>query len=441
MKKKLCLIFTFLILFSSVHSDNVNWSTSPEVLSGAGINAAAPQIAVDAHGNAIAAWIENHIVKSRTKLVNNPWSSTVTISGARASSVKIVLDYDGNATAVWVENGAIKTASKNLHGNWSSSTTLSNANAYSPTLSVGSAGDVIAVWLRNGNIETSTRRFGMNWQTKVTVNSTAAANPIVAIGGSGNNIRAVLVWQGISNGTNAVFASKKLISGNWNSAKVISEIEHHAAKPSVAVDANGNTLAIWYAYDNIEKKHVNVVVKSSACSSLSGVWDAVSSLSLPGMCNPEALNALVAFDPAGNAVALWNTSFDGETFSLESAVKSVNGSWSDPVDLVNSNFRVSLADLSVTSSGDALGLYMFYNGSNLAIQSVESDGNGILNHSWSVPVTISQGANNAYPKIAASLSGNVIHSAAVWVNNNGVNNQIIGLTGSKYIVLPKSPRH
>jgi hypothetical protein len=441
MQKKLYLFFTFVMLFSYVHSENVNWSTSPEVLSGAGINAADPQIAIDANGNAVSAWIENNTVKAKTKLFNGNWSSPVTLSATGASSIKLVSDSNGNATAVWVESNIIKAASKTLNGNWSASVSLSATTASSPSLSVGISGDIIAAWVRSGNVETSTKRFGMSWQSRVIVNSTAAANPVVNIGGSGANTRAVLVWQGTSSGTNAVFSSTKLVTGNWNSPKVISELEQSATKPYAAIDSNGNATALWYAYSNVGTTYFNVIVKSSSYSATDGTWGAVSDLSLPGMRNPETLKALVAFDTIGNAIALWNTSFDDETFTLQSAVKPVNNYWSTPVDLVNSNTYAFSADLSVTSFGDVLGLYMFYNGASLMIQSVESDANGFLNNFWSVPITISLGANNAYPKIAASISGNVIYAAAVWLNNNGINNQVIGSTGSKTLVNPPSNLH
>ena len=82
------------------------------------------------------------------------------------------------------------------------------------------------------------------------------------------------------------------------------------------------------------------------------------------------------------------------------------------------------------------GFLMFYNGAALLIQSVESDINGYLNNVWSVPITIALNDNNANPKIAASLSGNVIYTAAVWLNYNGVNNVVVGSTGSRMLLLP-----
>lgn len=436
MKKILGTLFTLLICADLHSSSNLNWSSPPTVLSGVSLNATDPQIAIDTAGDAVAIWIENNFVKSSSKLVNGNWGASVIISLTGASSPRLVSDSNGNATAVWLENGVVKAATKPLNGNWSSATTLSNTNASSPTLCVDSAGDVVAAWARSGNIETNTKLFGMNWQTRVTITSTTASIPHVAIGGSGSNTRAVIVWQGTSSGNNVVYTSTKLLGGSWSSGLLISDTAHNATKPCVAVDGSGNAVAIWYAYDVTGLSYSNVVVQSSTRSNATSTWNPPKSLSNAGIRNPASLVARVAFDTFGNAIALWNTSFDDQTFNIESAVKPVNGSWSDAVDLVNSNLYAYSADISATSFGDVLSLFLFYNGASLLIQSVESDINGYLNNFWSVPITISLGGGNSNPKVAASLSGNVIHAAALWINNNGVYNSIVASTGSKTLVVP-----
>lgn len=437
MKKILCILFTFL-LFSHLHSSNINWTSPPTVLSGNLINASDPQVAIDTNGDVVAVWIENSFVKASVKHGNNNWIPQVTISAVGASSPRVVSDINGNATAIWIENGIIKAATKPFNDHWSSSTSLSNLGASAPTLCVDSAGDVIAAWVRSGNVETSTKLYGANWQSRVTINSTSATNPIIAVGGTGNNIRAVIVWEGVSEENNVVLSSTKLISGKWSSEQVISQTKHNATQPYVAVDANANALAIWYSYDITGVSKSNVVVKSASCPSITGNWSSVSSLSAPGLRNPLTLIARVAFDSIGNAIALWNTSFDDETFNIQSAVKPLNGIWSDPVNLVESNLYAFSADLSVTNFGDIFSVFMFYNGNSLLIQSIESDVSGFMNNIWSVPVIISRGSDNAFPRIAASINGNVIHSAAVWINFNGSNNSIVAVTGSKTLVLPPS---
>lgn len=439
MKRMLYFVFALLTFVSQIHSSNISWSISPEVLSGVNANASEPQVVIDTHGNAVAAWIEGGLVKASSKPVNGNWTSAVTISAAGASSLSLISDSNGNATAVWIGNGNIKAATKPLNANWSSVTNLSYSGASSPTMCVDSAGDVVAAWVRNGSVETSIKFFGMSWQSPSVVYSASTAyTPSLAIGGSGSNARVVVAWQGKCCGVKVVFASIKPLGGFWSSGQVISDTDHNAVQPSVAVDSNTNILATWYEYDIIGQSYTNVVVKSAERPFSTGVWSSASSLSAPGIGDPSTFSARIAFDSTDNAIGLWNISFDGQTFTLESAVKPVNGKWSDPVDLVNSNLYALSADFSATTFGDVLGLYLFYNGTSLLIQSVESDFNDFLNNIWSVPITLSLGNENAYPKIAAALTGNVINAAAVWLNNNGVYNSVVTSTGSKTLVLPPS---
>lgn len=438
MKNILCVFFAILT-FSHLHSANVNWSSPPTTLSGTSVDASNHQVAIDTNGNAAAVWVESNVVKASTKPVSGSWTPAVTISASGASSPALVSDSNGNLTAVWIaSNGVTTAASKPFSGSWSSTTALSGTNASSPTLCVDAAGNVVAAWVRAGNVETSTKLFGMNWQTKVTLSSNTAATPNIAIGGSGSNIRAAVVWQGVSGGNNVVYVSTKLISGAWSSPLIISDTSHQAAQPKVAVDANGNVLAVWYAYDITGLSYTNVGLKSAERLSSTATWGAFSCLSRPGIRNPSTLCARVAFDSIGNAIALWTTSFDDETFTIQSAVKPVNENWGDTLDLETSNLYSYSADLSVTPFGDVLATYMFYNGASLLIQTAESDINDFMNNFWSVPVTISLGTGNAFPKIAASISSNTIHAAVVWADNNGVNNTIVASTGSKALVLPPS---
>lgn len=439
--KKILFLFSLMLSLSSLHGNNITWSTSSTTLSGSGVNASSPQIAIDTNGDLVAVWVENNLVKAKTQPSGGSWSSAVTISATGASSPSLVSDQSGNATAVWLESGVVKAATLPFGGSWSSSTALSSSGATTPVICVDSAGDVIAAWARSGNIETSTKTFGGSWATHTTITSSAAVTPSIAVGGSGSSIRAVLVWQGNFSGSIPVIytSTKTPLSASWSSEQLISESIHNSTQPAVAVDANANAVAVWYSYDINGLSDVNVTVKTAFRPISTGTWSSVTALSSPGLrVTPSSLNASVAFDSIGNAIALWNISFDDRTFNIESAIRPVNGAWSAPLDLVTSNLYAYNANLSSTAFGDVLSVYQSYNGSSLLIQSIESDINGFLNNTWSVPIIISQGTDNAFPKVAAALSSNTINAGAIWVSYNGTNTTIQASTGSKTLVLPPS---
>lgn len=436
--KKLLVLCLALVASSQLMSNNISWSTPPTTLSTSNLNASDPHVAIDAYGDAVAVWVENNLVKATTKPVNMGWSTPVTLSASGGSSPRVVADPNGNATAVWAENGVIKASSKPSTGNWSNSTTLSTSGASSPVIAVDTAGDVIAAWVSGNNIQTSTKLFGGSWQTKVSITSASAAAPHVAMNGSGSTASAVIVWHGTVSGKNIVYASSKLVSsGSWSAETALSSSSQNAEFAKVAVDPNANATAVWYAYDLSGSNYSNVTVQSASLPS-GGSWTTPAVLSQGGIMNPANLSAIVRVDNNGNALALWNNSYDGDSFNIESAYKPVRGEWTSATTLIASNTYAYNASLSVSALGDALAVYMFYNGTSIVLQSAESDTTGFLQNSWSVPINLSTGASNGYPSVASTLNGNTLNAVAVWVNNNGTHNLINSVTGTRTIVLPAS---
>ncbi len=436
MKKKLFFIFT-LLLSTQLTCNNINWSFPPTTLSNTSLNSSDPRIATDASGNVVAAWVENGFIRASSKLINMSWSSPVTLSNTNASSPCLVSDPNGNAVAIWLEGTIVKAASKPFGSNWGTSTSISNSGASTPTLAVDSSGDAIAAWAQtNGNIQTATKLFGANWQGSVNITSSAGTLPSIALSGTGSNKTAVVVWNGTSGTTNVVYASSKLLSGNWSTGQIISDTTSQAGYAHVAMDIKNNATAVWYKYTLTGIDYSNVIVQSATRGGTSGTWNTPVSISSPGIVNPANLVSRIAYDANGNAVALWNTSFDGMTFNIESALKPVRQNWSNAVDIINSNLHANSVDLTVTSFGDALTLYMFYNGVSLIIQSSESDITGFLENAWSVPLNVSTGNNNGFPRTAATLTGNAINAAAIWIGVNGSHNVIEAVTGSKNLPVP-----
>jgi len=425
------------ILCSQLACNTINWSFPPEVLSSSSLSVADPQIAMDANGNAVAVWMEDNVVKARSKNVDMGWGAETVLSGPMASSPRVVSDLSGNAIAVWIDGGKLTAASKPLNGSWSAPEALSKTGASSPDLAVNGSGDAIAVWARNGDVQTSTKQFGGNWQSAATIQAQNALLPRIGMGGSGSNKRSVVVWQAGSGSSRAVYASTKVASGAWSSPQAISDLETNAGFGDVAVDQFGNVTAVWYQYEVANGNYSNVVVRA-AKRPLSGAWSRSVPLSAPGIRNPAALTLRIAHDGAGNAVALWNTSFDDSTISIQSAVRLVQMEWSAPVDLVRDNLYSYDFDVSATAFGDALAAYMFYNGSALLIQSADSNVTGYMKNLWSVPLNLSFGLQNGFPRIAAAATGSMIHAAAVWIATDGMQQSVVSSVGQKALVLPPS---
>lgn len=442
MKRILIVFFTMMLSFSLLHCDDITWSSPPITVSSATLNASDPQIAMDSNGNAVAAWVENGLVKSSNLPVNGSWSTSATLSNSGASSPRIVADAAGNATAVWLEGGVLKTSNQPFNGSWSATaTTLVSSGASAPQIAVqASSGDVVVVWVKGSLIQSATKHFNGNWPILPdTISSVIipSDSPQVAISANG---AVIAVWHGVVASVDTVYSATKTLSGAWSLGQAISNALFSSAYPQVAIDPNGNAIAIWYRYNVASSIYSSVVVQSASLS-FGGSWTDPVDLSSPGIVNPAHLIARIAIDSIGNAVAAWNTSFDGDRFTVESAVKPVNANWTQPVDLFFDLYAYNL-DLAVNASGRAFFVCMVFNpssSSSLMVQAIESDVDGFFSQMWSPPVTISSGdtsVSDGFPRVATVLVGDNNNAAVVWIDFNGTNDTIQSATGTGLIVLP-----
>lgn len=428
---KILSIFLLLLSFSKVSGNDIQWSFPPEIISTITATASNPLIAMDGAGNLVSVWLENGILKARTKSAGMLWGNSVTLSKAQASNPKLVADSDGESVAVWIENGYIMASSKTLEGTWSKASYLSKSGASFPDIAISPSGTVEAVWVRNGSLESATKLKGKNWDSNKPITALAAKAPRVAIGGKSNSEETIVVWHDVSETIVAIYAATKNSKGKWVQPQIISNSYESCAFADVAIDTNGDALALWFSYDVTGSIYSQVAIQSATLSNK--IWSPPITLSKKGLKDPSKLVANVAFDKYGNGLALWNNSYDGETFTIESARKPVGGNWTDPIEIAGSNLYSYQADLSIAPFGDAIALYMFYNGAYLLVQSTEADTTRTKPNTWSVPINLSIGAGNSNPKGCIGLVDNVLNTAAVWISYDGTTNVVSAVTGTRIV--------
>jgi len=435
--KKIIALFFMIISYPFVCFSDITWSSPPTTISNAGVNASDPRIVMDGSGNATAAWVENGVIKSSSKPVAGSWGAINTLSGASGASLpKLGVDSSGNVTALWLENGVVNSATLPFGGSWSAATAISASGASEPRLAVDGSGNAVAIWTRNGFIESSTKLFGGSWSIVNMLSSGGAeSSPSVAIGANGT---VVAVWHQ-NTGSHIIVSAKKTISGSWGSplnlfGATAAFIHNY---PIVAVDNNGNATALWYRYNQSGSAFTNVIVLASTLTSAGTSWSIPNQINQGGgLRNPAGFITRIGYDSNGDALALWGNSYDGFSYAIETATISPGGTWSVGGNLVLQNLYAYQGDFAIIPFGDVVSAYMFYDGSSILIQSNETTLGGLLPNSWSIPLNLSQGANNAFPRVASTLSGTTINAVAVWVNNNGLNNEIQTTTGSRTVLLP-----
>ncbi len=282
--------------------------------------------------------------------------------------------------------------------------------------------------------------FGQNWQALPNiVTSAGAQEPKVAIGNASPNYQVTVVWKGPGmNSNTVVYAAGAILGGAWSAPAVISGQVENVSSPQVAVDGQGNSLALWFTSSTDQRNNTSVTV-DSAYLALNGSWTAPVAVSNAGSRNPESLMLQVSYDPLGNALAVWTISFDDTTYNVQSSLLPVNKSWTNPLTQVLQDLYSYQFGYALNTLGNAYLCTMRYDNSShyqyIVVNSSLVGGN--LSQAWSNFDIISSGTSNGYPVLAASqTSPNAGAIAAAWIFNNGSNNVINVSIGADPVVAP-----
>ncbi len=165
-------------------------------------------------------------------------------------------------------------------------------------------GDAVAVWTGDtgGNrVVEATIRQGTHgvWQAPVTLSSSSevASEPEVAIDSHGN---AVAVWQA-STGTNEIIdaAFMPTASGAWQPPIPVSTAATSLIGefPQITMDPQGDAVAVWD-----QSNGNNYIVEAAVRPATSSAWQTPTALS---PSNEDSYLPQVAVDPQGNALAIW----------------------------------------------------------------------------------------------------------------------------------------
>ena len=311
----------------------MHWQ-APELISNfVGRDALYPHIGSDPDGNIIAVWgmsdfTGNSIWASRYTPTGGWGDSEVIGDGSVAvpislsgGSPHLAVSATGSALVAWQQLGDPGLGA-NLWANhfrptngWNSPTVLQPNGASSAQMAMHSDGSAIAVWghydgtLRNGWANRFTPNDG--WQVPILI---APHNNIDHVGmgpvamDANGNATVVLSQAG------AVKATRYNSPVGWGTPEPIDAQVGVASGPKVAVHPSGSAIAVW------------------SQSSISGTTNIWSNRYIPGQGwgTPElietddvgnAMGPQIAFDPNGNAVALWLQS-DGQTPTLRWGLSS-----------------------------------------------------------------------------------------------------------------------
>lgn len=235
-------------------------------------------------------------------------------------------------------------------------------------------------------------------------NEVVDGRPEVAVDPAGN---AVAIWERHVGGEEIVEASERPAGGDWSEPEVLSLPGEEGQESRVVIDASGTAIALWITEEISTKFAVRSAVRPPG-----GEWfepeDVSDSISAAG--TPR-----LAVDAASEAVAIW-TAFDSGDITVQGAVRSGDGEWSEPDDLSGVGQDVTpleTPDVAIDASGTAIAVWKLMGSNDIVQAALRTAGQ----EDWAAPDDLSEAGQDAgEPSVAMNEAGAAV---AVWTRLDG----------------------
>ncbi len=347
------------------------------------------------------------------------WGTAESIETDNASIAfrpQVAVDSQGNAVAVWSQFGQLVPFRNNILANrfvpgvgWGTAEPIEigAGNTDSPHVAVDWQGNAVAVWWRGDSTHSDVRasRFvpGVGWGTAellVTMDVFEVFDSQVAMDPAGN---AVVVWQQSDDTLSDIWASRFVPGVGWSTPQLIETDAGFAIHPEVAVDPQGNAVAMWSQWDGTR-------YAPWANRFVPGVGWGMAELLETG--DPDdAFNPQVAVDPEGNAIAVWSQG-DGSSIWANRFVPGVGWGTAELLEADVGNARDP--QIAVDPQGNAVAVWQQWDGSRISIWANRF----VPGVGWGTAELLeTDDAGNAVnPQIAVDPEGNAL---AVWQQSDG----------------------
>jgi hypothetical protein len=191
------------------------------------------------------------------------------------------------------------------------------------------------------------------------------------------------------------------------SAINVSDPGQDAFEPQVAEDSSGNSLIVWTRSDGT---NIRIQAKFRAAD---GTLGATATISDAGR---DAYEPQVAFDPNGNAIAVW-TQFDGAHGRTHAAFRPTGGSFGGDETISPAGRDASAPQIAIDSTGKAIAVWYRFDGTTDRIQAAVRPANG----SFGAAQTLSSPGREAFdPRVAVGPDADA-NAQAVWTGSDGSN--------------------
>jgi hypothetical protein len=191
------------------------------------------------------------------------------------------------------------------------------------------------------------------------------------------------------------------------SAIDVSDAGQDAFEPQIAEDSSGNSLTVWTRSDGT---NIRIQARFRAAN---GGPASTATISSAGR---DASEPQVAFDPNGNAIAVW-TQFDGSHGRTHAAFRPAGGSFGGDQTISPAGRDATAPQIAIDSTGKAIAVWYRFDGTTDRVQASVRPPNG----SFGPVQTLSGPGVEAFePRIASGPNADA-GAAAVWTGSDGSN--------------------
>jgi hypothetical protein len=333
-------------------------------LSTVGQAATQNQVAIDANGKGVLVWLRSNVAEARTITAAGALGPVMALSGFGAAAPQVAVDAAGNAVFVWQQSGGvIQMRTLSAAGVLGVTTAVSAAgqDAFRPQVAMNAAGTAALTWDRSDGAVFRIQARSLSPAGVLSGVRTLSAGgqdafyAQAAVDVAGD---ATFTWYRFDGTDARVQARSVSAAGVLSGVRTLSAAGQSAQFPEVGVDANGNALVTWHRSDG-----VNLRVQSRTVST-AGVMGPLLTLSDAGQ---SALFPQLAVTPGGDAVLTWYRS-DGANNRVQARTHSAAGVLGATSTLSAAGQPAFAPKVGVDANGAAIVTWQRSDGSDSRIQ-------------------------------------------------------------------------
>lgn len=380
-------------VFAAVRPAGGGWQP-PVLVSTAGQNAGGPQVAFDAHGDAIVVFerligADDDVIEAATLPAGGVWTAPQEISaeGSIPVSPALAVDPQGDAVAAWGANVGghviIQALARPAGGGWQQTPAQlspGGEDVFGVQVAFDAQGDVTAVWNQftgsHETIEAATRPNGGAWPTSsqpVTDGTADASAPVLAVGSQGT---VAALWM-LDNGGNEIVQGSVRPAGSatWQAPVSFTPAGVNSEPGGVAVTSGGEVIATWSGPVGSSS-----VVEAAAQLPSNGVWQPTVALT---SSTESAGGPVVGIDAAGDATAVWSARNSSGDVVQSSTLRAGETAWPAATNVSSSAEILDQPQVAVDAPGNAVAVWS----SDNVVQAAGYDAAGPLFDARSIPTS------------------------------------------------------